>query len=90
MIFRINTNNPNGNLAIGIWGNGQNDYLYFQSWSAYVHGTATLTVVAPLVTGGTLNNNSTPVGYSPSWLIITFLILTSAGGYLMRKRMAQQ
>ena len=90
MIFRINTNNPNGNLAIGIWGNGQNNYSYFQSWSAYVSGTVTLTAVAPLVNGAALNNNSTPVGYSPSWLIITLLSLAIAGGYLMRKRMAQQ
>ncbi len=90
MVFKINTNNPNGNLAIGIWGNGQNNYSYFQSWSAYVSGTVTLTAVAPLVNGGALNNNSTRVGYSPSWLIITLLSLAMAGGYLMRKRMAQQ
>ncbi len=41
---------------------------------------STLTAVAPIVKDAALNNNSTPVGYSPSWLIITVLSLATAGG----------
>ena len=33
-------------------------------------------------------SSTTPVGYSPTWLIITLMSLTLAGGYLMRKRIA--
>jgi hypothetical protein len=69
------------------------------AWGACVNGTQTRTVTgypAGCSGGVTLDPTTqicsstgpTPVGYSPAWLIITLLSLTSAGGYLMRKRIA--
>lgn len=73
---------PIGGLAFR---NHRDLYERFTRYSADI--TITLSHIGMFFLATPLISTHNPVGYSPEWLIVTFISLIFAGGLLFRRRM---